>query len=83
MARLTLEQASATFTEKFSQSGELGEMGSEYIPGGYSRNSLTFGPHAIFVDQGDAQYINSIDGHRLLDFHNNYSCSITGHAKGC
>ena len=79
MTRLTLEQVSATFTEKFLLSGQLGKASSQYIPGGYSRNSLTFGPHAIFVESGDGQYINTVEGHRLLDFHNNFSCSITGH----
>ncbi len=79
MGRLTLEQASTTFIEKFQQSKHMGEESSQYIPGGYSRNSLTFGPHAIFVDSGDGQYINTVEGHRLLDFHNNFSCSIIGH----
>ncbi len=79
MTSLTLQQASATFTEKFKESGQLCEAASQYIPGGYSRNSLTFGPHAIYVEHGDGQYIDTIDGHRLLDFHNNFSCSITGH----
>jgi glutamate-1-semialdehyde 2,1-aminomutase len=79
MTKLTLERASASFTEKFKQSGQLCQTASEFIPGGYSRNSLTFGPHAIFVSGGSGQYFETIEGHRLLDFHNNFSCSITGH----
>jgi len=79
MGKLTLEKASATFVEKFKESGIVSEAGSKYIPGGYSRNSLTFGPHAIYVDRGESAYLHTIEGHQLLDFHNNFSASITGH----
>jgi len=79
MARITLETAIEAFTEKFKISGALAEEGSNYIPGGYSRHSLTFGPHAIYVDHGEGQYLYTVEGHRLLDFHNNFSCSILGH----
>ena len=79
MGKLSLEQASANFASKFEKSGQLCQEGSKYIPGGYSRNSLTFGPHAIYVDQGDGQYLHTIDDCQLLDFHNNFSCNITGH----
>lgn len=79
MGKLTLEEATQRFTEKFKVSGELCRTGSEYIPGGYSRHSLTFGPHAIYVDHGEGQFIHTVDGHRLHDFHNNFSCSVLGH----
>jgi glutamate-1-semialdehyde 2,1-aminomutase len=77
--KVTLDSASEKFVKKFETSGKLCEEGDRYIPGGYSRNSLTFGPHAIYVDHGDGQYLHTVDGHRLLDFHNNFSCSILGH----
>ncbi|MFH0814425.1 MAG: aminotransferase class III-fold pyridoxal phosphate-dependent enzyme [Pseudomonadota bacterium] len=76
---ITLEKATETFKKKFKKSGGLCERGSKWIPGGYSRHSLTFGPHAIYVDHGEGQFIYTVDGHRLLDFHNNFSCSVLGH----
>ena len=76
---LTLQESVKTFEEKFQESGRLCEEGGRYIPGGYSRHSLTFGPHAIYVDHGEGQYLFPVDGQRLLDFHNNFSCSILGH----
>jgi len=57
MASLTLEQASVRFTKKFKKSGQLNELGSQYISGGYSRNSLTFGPHTIYTESGDEQFL--------------------------
>jgi glutamate-1-semialdehyde 2,1-aminomutase len=76
---VSLESASAKFMEKFKLSGELTAEADKFIPGGYSRNSLTFGPHPIYVERGDGAYIQTVEGHRLLDFHNNFSCSILGH----
>jgi len=79
MKKITLQGATETFKKKFKKSGELCERGSKWIPGGYSRHSLTFGPHAIYVDHGEGKYIYTVDGHRLIDFHNNFSCSVLGH----
>ncbi len=79
MNQITLNNAIGTFKEKFKKSGELCEHANQFIPGGYSRNSLTFGPHAIYVERGDGQFIDTIDGERLLDFHNNFSANVVGH----
>jgi glutamate-1-semialdehyde 2,1-aminomutase len=79
MMTVSLESATATFMEKFKASGELCAIGDRFIPGGFSRNSLKFGPHPIYADRGDGAYIQTIEGHRLLDFHNNFSCNILGH----
>lgn len=77
--KLTLESSVEKFREKFKESGKLCKEGGQYIPGGYSRHSLSFGPHAIYVDHGEGKYLFTVDGQRLLDFHNNFSCSILGH----
>lgn len=79
MPKLTLEDCTARFEDKFRKSGELCQLGSKFIPGGYSRHSLTYGPHTIFVEHGEGKYIYTVDGRRLFDCHNNFSCSVTGH----
>ncbi len=76
---LTLETATTTFTERFAESAKLTEHGKQLIPGGYSRTSFNFGPHAVFVTGGSGAYINTVDGHRLLDFNNNFTVNILGH----
>ena len=80
MGKLSLDTVVSNFQKKFAKSGSMSEKCRAYIPGGYSRSSLTFGPHAIYVKSGKGQFINTIDGRRLLDFHNNFSCSILGHS---
>lgn len=76
---LTLETATRRFTEKFSESAQLTVAGRGVIPGGYSRTSFNFGPHAVFVTGGDGAYIDTVDGHRLLDLNNNFTVNILGH----
>lgn len=79
MAALSLQQAQQTFTERFSVSGRMTEESRRSVPGGYSRNSFNFGPHAVFVTGGEGAYIDTIDGHRLLDLNNNYTVNVLGH----
>lgn len=76
---LTLEKSLKTFSSKFATSASLTEEGSKLIPGGYSRNSFNFGPHAVFVDDGDGAYIRTVDGVRLLDLNNNFTVNVLGH----
>ncbi|WP_229672796.1 aspartate aminotransferase family protein [Citricoccus zhacaiensis] len=57
----------------------MSEESRRSVPGGYSRNSFNFGPHAIFVTSGEGAYIETVDGHRLLDLNNNYTVNVLGH----
>ncbi len=76
---LDLKKSIQAFKDRFRKSGDLSAAGDKFIPGGYSRNSLNFGPHAIYVDRGEGQYIYTVEGHKLIDFHNNFSTNIIGH----
>jgi len=78
--KITLKDSTERFKEKFKISGEQTKKCSEVIPGGYSRHTFDYGPHAIFVERGEGQYIFTIDGHRLLDFNNNFTVNVLGHA---
>lgn len=79
MPALTLESSLKRFTETFSVSADLTHQGRELIPGGYSRNSFNFGPHAVFADRGEGAYIETVDGRRLLDLNNNFTVNVLGH----
>jgi len=79
MASLNLADVTARFEETFALSLAKRQELARYIPGGYSRHPLTFGPHALYVAGGSGAYVDTIDGPRLLDFHNNFSASICGH----
>lgn len=79
MTALSIQQSLANFSKKFAVSAELTEQGKKKIPGGYSRNSFNFGPHAVFVRSGDGAYIETVDGHSLLDLNNNFTVNVLGH----
>jgi glutamate-1-semialdehyde 2,1-aminomutase len=79
VAALSLQQAQQTFIERFSVSGRMTEESRRSVPGGYSRNSFNFGPHAVFVTRGEGAYIETVDGNRLLDLNNNYTVNVLGH----
>lgn len=77
--KINYEQTIENFSEEFHLSKKETEKGKDYIPGGFSRRTFAYGPHAIFVDKGDAQYIYTIEGKRLLDLNNNFSTNVLGH----
>ncbi len=76
---ITYESSVARFSEQFKVSKALAEDGRSRIPGGYSRRTFNYGPHAVFVDHGAGQFIHTIDGHRLLDLNNNFTVNVLGH----
>jgi len=79
MSRLTLRSSTDQFTAKFAASAAMTDECRKLIPGGYSRNSFNFGPHAVFVDKGEGAFIETVDGHRLLDLNNNFTVNVLGH----
>jgi glutamate-1-semialdehyde 2,1-aminomutase len=67
------------FLETFSKSYATMQKHRDKIPNGFSRKSFMYGPTAIFADHGDGQYIETIDGVKLLDLNNNFTVNILGH----
>ncbi|MFP3459985.1 aminotransferase class III-fold pyridoxal phosphate-dependent enzyme [Arthrobacter globiformis] len=79
MSRLSIDVSVQAFTAKFAESAALSRKGKKLIPGGYSRVSFNFGPHAVFADKGDGAYFETVDGHRMLDLNNNFTVNVLGH----
>src|SRR5690625_5913736 len=77
---LTLETAQEKFTERFKVSAKMTEDNRKAIPGGYSRTTFNFGPHAIYAREDKGAYIETVDGHRVLDLNNNFTVNILGHS---
>ncbi|WP_102346064.1 aspartate aminotransferase family protein [Bacillus sp. Marseille-P3661] len=77
--KITLESSMEGFLKKFEKSKELTEKCKDSIPGGFSRKTFNYGPHGIFVERGEGQYIYTVDGHKLLDMNNNFTVNILGH----
>ena len=52
----------------------------KYMPGGDTRTATFFLPFPNFIKYGEGAYMYDEDGFKLLDFQNNYTSLIHGHA---
>lgn len=75
---LDYQTAVENFSNAFPLSRRETETGKSFIPGGFSRKTFNYGPHAVFAERGEGQYIYTIDGKKLLDLNNNFSVNVIG-----
>src|SRR6202451_115222 len=52
----------------------------ELLPTGVSRQTRVYAPSPIYAERGAGQSLWDLDGNRYLDFVNNYTSLIHGHA---
>lgn len=65
---------------KRPKSQELHLRSRKVMPGGDTRTITYFKPYPSFVTHGKGCKMWDVDGHELLDFQNNYTSLIHGHA---
>ena len=66
---------------RFSPGSEtLAERSTAVFPGGDTRSSAHYGPYPLVMDHGSGCHITDVDGHEQLDFMNNFTSLIHGHA---
>ncbi len=56
------------------------EEACNYMPGGNTRGVLYYDPYPVYLTDGDGAYVTDVDGNEYLDFLNNYTTLIHGHA---
>jgi glutamate-1-semialdehyde 2,1-aminomutase len=61
-------------------SGELIEEARRYFPGGDTRMSAYYSPYPLFIERGEGCRVYDADGHELIDFMNNFTSLLLGHA---
>ncbi len=62
------------------RSRELHASASEVLPGGTSRTVHQGQPHPIYAREGKGCHVIDVDGNRYLDFYNNATSLVHGHA---
>ena len=62
------------------KSRALYEEAQRYLPGGDSRNTAYWPPYPVFLDRGQGCRVWDVDGNERLDFINNMTSLILGHA---
>lgn len=68
------------FLDPSSQSSRLYQKAKKYMPGGNSRTTVFFTPHPFYAVRGQGCIITDAEGIERIDFHNNYTSLIHGHA---
>ena len=68
------------FPDPESRSAKLTQRAMQVLPDGGSRSTIRLSPHAIYVKEGHGAKVVDVDGNELLDFNNNFTSLIHGHA---
>ena len=64
-----------------SRSRSLYGEASRYLPGGNSRHTLVSSPYPVYALKGKGCRVVDVDGEERIDFINNYTSLIHGHAN--
>jgi glutamate-1-semialdehyde 2,1-aminomutase len=78
--QVILEQQIAEYMDNNPRSQEMYRRAQGSLPGGNTRTGVFFDPFPIYADRGEGVHLFDIDGHKLLDFVNNNTALILGHA---
>jgi glutamate-1-semialdehyde 2,1-aminomutase len=68
------------YPDSHSRSVSLAERARKVLPDGGSRTTIVLRPQPIYVARGEGARVIDVDGNSLLDFNNNYTSLIHGHA---
>ncbi len=63
-----------------SRSAKLYQRGCKVMPGGVSRNTVLRSPYPLYAERGEGCYVTDIEGVKRIDFSNNMTSLIHGHA---
>jgi glutamate-1-semialdehyde 2,1-aminomutase len=62
-------------------SAEIFRRAERVMPSGYTRDLVAAKPHPAYAASADGCWITDVDGHRMIDWVNNFTALIHGHNK--
>src|SRR5258708_11463587 len=68
------------YLEPGSRSAQLFERAQAVMPGGNTRRTVYTPPYPAYAASAQGAYVVDVEGQRRLDFVNNYTALIHGHA---
>jgi glutamate-1-semialdehyde 2,1-aminomutase len=77
---MSLEKELAEYTAKTSRSRALHDEAVSVMPGGNSRTTTFFDPYPFYFQRGQGAHVWDADGTERIDFNNNYTSLVIGHA---
>ncbi len=76
----TRESLVAAYEAHTPRSRELIEEARKVFPGGDTRATAHYSPYPVFIESGQGCRVVDADGHQYVDFMNNFTSMIHGHA---
>jgi glutamate-1-semialdehyde 2,1-aminomutase len=70
----------STYRRRTPRSAELHAAAQRYLPGGDTRTVTFFTPYPLYMERGQGCRLYDVDGNEYIDFLNNYTSLIHGHA---
>ena len=74
-------QVEKEYRERTPRSRALHEEAQRYLPSGDTRFGTTFAPYPTYIDYAQGSFLHDVDGNVILDFDNNATALIHGHAR--
>ena len=68
------------YRNRTRRSAALRETARAVLPGGNNRSSIFLQPYPVYVTEGAGCRVTDLDGNIYVDFGNNYTAAILGHA---
>lgn len=75
-----LKKERDNFLMRTPRSEEVYNTAKQYVAGAVSRSPLYYDPYPIFIKEGKGYTIRDVDGNDYIDYINNYTSNILGHA---
>ena len=69
------------YRSESARSRQLYQRALGVMPGGNSRHSISLSPYPIYAEKGAGCRITDVEGEERIDFLNNYTSLILGHAE--
>jgi glutamate-1-semialdehyde 2,1-aminomutase len=75
-----MDRIQKTYRQKTARSRELFEQAGNVLEGGMTRTSVFFAPYPCYFAEGKGSRVTDLDGNVRIDFLNNYTSLLHGHA---
>jgi len=79
-AKQVVDSVFKNFRGRTKRSKQYYKEAVEVMPGGSSRAATHYKPYPVFMVEGNGCKLYDCDGNKYIDFHNNYTSLIHGHA---
>jgi glutamate-1-semialdehyde 2,1-aminomutase len=76
-----LNKRKSSYVSDSSRSKKLHERATRVMPGGNTRHSIALSPYPVYVTSGNGCRVTDVEGEERIDFINNFTSLILGHAN--